>query len=108
MLKYLLPLTLLYGKGKEEKSNCAGMPQRVPFGEKGCRTHSEDGLGAAHRLPKGIGCDGSARERAGSEMTCRGFCREAETNEGGNTKLRLSSSVGRRELFNFIEKGEKS
>ena len=26
---------------------------------------SEDGLGAAHRLPFGIGCDGSARQRAG-------------------------------------------
>ena len=31
----------------------------------GTEGFGEDGLGAAHRLPFGIGCDGSARQRAG-------------------------------------------
>ena len=37
-------------------------------------------------------------------MACtrRGFCREAETNEGGITKLKLSSSVTKTGAFMFF------
>lgn len=74
---------------------------------KGKRTdHAEDGLGVAHRARfLGKAATGPPVTAAGYVCTCGGFCGDAKTKKGGNTKsvFRLSSFYRDESFFVFTE-----
>lgn len=77
---------------------------------KGKRTdHAEDGLGVAHRARfLGKAATGPPVTAAGYVCTCGGFCGDAKTKKGGNTKsvFRLSSFYRDESFFVFTETEE--
>ena len=94
-------------KGKEEKSTSCAKQQRAPAGEKGRGVL--DGRWSRSRAPTegvspSLGCDGSARHRAGGVLApFKAGSVRGRANQGGTTKAMLSSLAGvsgkGRELF---------